>query len=98
MGLRMEPVRLVEVVRLHATHADVAEDREEPDRVQGAAPRERKELRAGSNRELDHPHLAQLCEEEVPALVGGDQDQERRGYGDDTDDPADNLAADRVNV
>src|SRR4029077_18858710 len=90
--LGMEPVRLLEVAGLPPAHADIAEDREGPDGIGGAAPDERKKLWTGADRELDHPHLEQLGREEMAAFVGCDQDQEHSADADRDQEPVEQGA------
>jgi len=62
-------MRSVEIASLHSAHPDVAEDRKQPDGVERPASGDRPQLGAGADRELDHPHLEKLGQQEVPALV-----------------------------
>jgi hypothetical protein len=72
------------------SHADVTDDGDQANRVQRAVAGRRPEPGAGSDRELDDPDAAELCHEEVAALVWGNEDQEHRGDPDYNEDVGEN--------
>ncbi len=86
--LGVEAVGLIEVVGFHAAHAHVAEDREEPQGVKGAAAGEGHQPGSRADRELDHAHSEELGDEKVSGLVGRDQEQESSRDGDHADEQA----------
>ena len=81
--LVVEAARVLEITRLHPAHPHVSDHGDGPDGVEGASACRRPELGAGTDRELDHPHLEELGQGEVARLVGCDQEQEHAGDGDD---------------
>ncbi len=86
----VEAVGLLEVAGLHASHTDVADDRDQANRVQRAVAGRRPQPGTGPDRELDDPDAAELRHEEVAALVWGNQDQEHRGDPDHNEDVGEN--------
>src|ERR1700674_4607617 len=88
----MEAIGLLEVARLHSPHAHVAQDRQQPQRIQGAAASHRPQLWPGADRELDHAYFEQLRDQEMPTFVGCDQDQEHPADADRNQEPVERFA------